>query len=109
MAFGATSFEKTADATLAGFLDAVDDALGDRLEVDLQGGILTIELDQGGQYVINKHGPNRQIWMSSPKSGATHYDFDETAAAWRCTRSGRLLNQVLADELAELAGPVDLG
>lgn len=108
MAFDASSFEKTADDTLAAFLDAIDEALGDRLEVDLQGGILTIELDSGGQYVINKHGPNRQIWMSSPKSGATHYDFDEAAGAWRCTRSGRLLNEVLAGELAQSAGPVKL-
>ena len=102
-----TAFEKTADDTLATFLDAIDEALGDRLDVDLQGGILTIELEAGGQYVINKHGPNRQIWMSSPKSGASHYDFDEAAGAWCDTRSGARLDVVLAGELAAF-GPVEL-
>ena len=109
MAFDASSFEKTADDTLAAFLDAIDEALGDRLEVDLQGGILTIELDSGGQYVINKHGPNRQIWMSSPVSGATHYDYDETAEQWIGTRdAGPLLDRIAAELKAKTGVTVEL-
>lgn len=99
MALDDTTFAKTADDTLAELMDAIDEVLGDRLDVDLQGGILTIELESGGQYVLNKHAPNRQIWMSSPKSGATHYDYDAAAGDWRCTRSGGLLREVLGEEL----------
>ena len=29
-----------------------------------------------GTWVVNKHAPTRQIWLSSPKSGARHYAFD---------------------------------
>ncbi|MEQ9361280.1 MAG: iron donor protein CyaY [Rhodospirillales bacterium] len=71
MSLDDTSFTRIADATLESFMDAIEAVLGDQADVDLEGGILTIELDSGGQYVINKHAPNRQIWMSSPASGAT--------------------------------------
>jgi frataxin len=87
--------------------DVVDAALGDEIDVDLQGGILTLSLDGGGgQYVINKHAPNREIWMSSPVSGATHFAYGD--GAWVSTREPRVvLDQVLAAELKSKFG-VDL-
>ena len=66
MSLDDTSFTRIATATLESFMDGIEAVLGDQADVDLEGGILTIELDAGGQYVINKHEPNRQIWMSSP-------------------------------------------
>lgn len=102
-------FESLAEDTLARFMDAIDEALGDEMDVDLENGILKIELDNGGQYVINKHGPNRQIWMSSPVSGASHFAYDEGAATWVSTRGGDKLIDVLAAELEKAGGaPVDL-
>ena len=99
-----STFETIAAETLERFMDAIEGALGDVLDVDLQGGILTIELDSGGQYVINKHGPNRQIWMSSPFSGASHYDYDGETGGWVSTRDGTALAESLAGELAKAAG-----
>lgn len=99
-----TQFETLADETLTDMMDAIDEALGDVLDVDLESGILNIELDSGATYVINKHGPNKQIWMSSPKSGATHYDYDESAGVWRGTREDTVLTDLLADELHKLTG-----
>ncbi|MEQ8807294.1 MAG: iron donor protein CyaY [Rhodospirillales bacterium] len=104
MSLDDTSFTRIADATLESFMDAIEAVLGDQADVDLEGGILTIELDSGGQYVINKHAPNRQIWMSSPASGATHYDYDGDAEQWRCTRSGDFLDEKLAAELKASTG-----
>jgi frataxin len=102
-------FQKLADAALGRIADALERGLEDVAEVDWQGGILTLALDDGGQYVLNKHAPNRQIWLSSPKSGASHYAFDAGRGAWVGTRSGRALGQVLADELGALAsGPLAL-
>ena len=98
MSLDDTSFTRIADATLESFMDAIEAVLGDQADVDLEGGILTIELDSGGQYVISKHAPNREIWMSSPASGATHYDYDGDAEQWRCTRSGDFLDEKLAAE-----------
>jgi len=98
-----SAFETLADKTLSALMEAVDESLGDYLDVDLQNGILTIEIDGGGEYVINKHVPNRQIWMSSPASGASHFDHDEEMG-WVSTRGRGRLAVMLADELSAATG-----
>lgn len=99
-----TTFETLADATLRRLQDVLEESLADHLEADLQAGILTIDLEAGGQYVLNKHRPNRQIWMSSPRSGASHFSYDESEKAWIATRGGGRLEPMLAGELAALTG-----
>jgi len=97
MAWDEKDFQTVADAYLQMLFDALDDQIGDHADVDLEGGILNIELDAGGVYVINKHAPNKQIWLASPKSGATHYDYK--ADDWIGTRDGANLTQRLEEEL----------
>lgn len=99
-----SAFHTLADQTLAKLLNTIEAALGDDIAVDLRGGILTIELDDGRQYVINKHAPTRQIWLSSPVSGAAHFAHDATTGAWRSTRGGAVLTDILASELAAATG-----
>lgn len=96
-------FETRAEQTLAGLADAIDEAVGDLLDVEFIGGILTIELESGGQYVINKHAASRQIWMSSPKSGALHFDHHGTDG-WVATSGAGTLTQILAMELSDETG-----
>ncbi len=74
------------------------------MDIDLQGAVLTIELDDGGQYVINKHAPMRQIWLSSPASGAGHFDYHRDRAAWVDGRSGAELFSLLDEEISSAAG-----
>ena len=93
-------FETLADRTLQAILARVEDRLGDEVEADLNGGILTIELAGGGKYVLNKHSPNRQIWLSSPVSGAAHFDWHAESGEWRSTRGGETLLVRLAQELS---------
>ncbi len=96
-------FAALADATLERMADAVDDALGDTVDVDLQGGILTLSLPGGGQYVLNKHGPNREVWLSSPVSGAWHFAW--SGDEWVSTREPpAVLGHLLAGELAARFG-----
>jgi frataxin len=95
-------FETLAEQTLRAYLARIEDSLD--VDVDLRGGIMTIELDDGRQYVLNKHAPNRQLWLSSPLSGATHYDRDAATGGWRSTRGGPPLADLLAAELAQLTG-----
>ena len=104
MTIDENKFDTLAEQTLNHFLDTIDDALGDILDVDMDNGMLTIKAESGAQYIINKHGPNRQIWVSSPLSGASHYAFDETRGGWTDTRDGESLPARLAGELSQLAG-----
>ena len=76
----ASQFESRADATLARLEQALEASAGDGLDIELVGGILTLELEAGGIYQINKHSPNREIWLSSPVSGAWHFAWNE--ARW---------------------------
>ncbi|MEI6202065.1 MAG: iron donor protein CyaY [Enhydrobacter sp.] len=89
-----SSFESLADS----LLEALEEGLGNVADAELQGGVLTVEGD-GGTWVINKHAPTRQIWLSSPKSGARHYAFDQGAGLWRDTRGTGDLMTTLAGEL----------
>ncbi len=89
-----SAFESLADSLLA----TLEEALGDHVDAERQGGILTIE-DDAGTWIVNKHAPTRQIWLSSPVSGARHYAFDAEGGQWLDTRGGGDLLAVLGDEL----------
>lgn len=99
-----SAFATLAQETLERLFDTIDAALGSEADVEFQGGILTLEFEDGRTFVINKHLPNREIWVSSPLSGAAHYAFDAEAQAWVSTRGGEVLHDVLARELGRLGG-----
>lgn len=105
MTVSKSAFHLLADQALNAIALAIETRLGERLDVELQEGILTIDLDEGGQYLINKHGPNRQIWLSSPKSGAWHFACPDQGAVWASTRDpGTTLGGLLNQEFAAAAG-----
>ena len=89
-----SAFETLADSLLA----TLEEALADHVDAELQGGILTVEGD-AGTWIVNKHAPTRQIWLSSPVSGARHYAYDEGVGQWQDTRGGGDLLTVLGAEL----------
>jgi frataxin len=105
-------FERQAVKVLDRLMAQIEDQAMDELDVDLEGGILSITLPDGGTYLINKHAPNREIWLSSPKSGAWHFRHDPEAG-WVSTRvvddARPELHRLLSDELAAVTGtPVEL-
>ena len=87
-----SAFETLADSLLEALEAACED------EAERQGGVLTIEGDEG-TWVVNKHAPTRQIWLSSPKSGARHFAFDEATGLWADTRGGADLLTAINAEL----------
>jgi iron-sulfur cluster assembly protein CyaY len=87
----AQAFETMADSLLESLEEEIDDA-------ELQGGVLTVD-SEAGTWVVNKHAPTRQIWLSSPKSGARHYAFDAGSGLWRDTRGNGDLLSTLSGEL----------
>ncbi|TAJ89303.1 iron donor protein CyaY [Reyranella sp.] len=88
-----SAFESLADSLLA----ALEEAIADHADAELQGGVLTVEGDEG-TWIVNKHAPTRQVWLSSPKSGARHYAFAADAGKWLDTRGGGDLLEVLSAE-----------
>lgn len=107
MALSENEFEQMAEALLGRLAEAVDGAEADGVDVELQGPVLTVEIEAGagrggGTFVISKHAPTRQIWLSSPVSGASHYAFD--GQAWLSTRDNAELLGRLAGDLAQAAG-----
>jgi frataxin len=100
------------DATFAALADATLNRLADMaealdedgtLEVELLNGILIIELPSGKQFVVNKHGPSQQIWLSSPLSGGLHFDYDNDNQAW-VIKDGTRLDTLLKAEVETLLG-----
>jgi frataxin len=89
-----SAFESLADSLLA----ALEEGIGTHADAELQGGVLTVE-GNDGTWLINKHAPTRQVWLSSPKSGARHYAFDAASGLWKDTRGSGDLLSTLAGEL----------
>jgi CyaY protein len=104
-----TEFIRAADRTLSTIGAALDAAL-ERAEADadwtLNDGILEIECADGSKLIVNRHVPNREIWVAA-RSGGFHYRAD--GGAWRDTRSGAELAAALTALLrAQAALDVEL-
>lgn len=93
-----TTFKSLSDKTLTQLADAIEaaDKEGAR-DVEYLSGILTVTLADNRQYVVNQHVPMRQIWLSSPVSGAYHFDYRD--GAWIGTRGSENLEELLRKEL----------
>ncbi len=89
-------FSSLANEMLERIADAVDETLGDKIDAELSSGVLTLTLETGGQYVINKQAPNRQIWLSSPIGGA--FRFDWIKGQWISARPPHITLHVLLEE-----------
>ena len=74
------------------------------IEVELDSGVLTITMPNRRQFVINKHTPSKQIWVSSPISGAGYFEYIE--GKWlpkrRNTDSGKDLYSFICSEVDDL-------
>ena len=104
-----SEFTAAADRTLAAIGEALDIALAASdvdLDWSLNDGILEIECADGSKVIVNRHGPNREIWVAA-RSGGFH--FRPSARLWRDTRSGEELGAALAALMHDQAGlPVHL-
>lgn len=104
MSIDDATFETLAEAALQAVSDRLEESDADNLDVDFDEGVLTIEVDDGGTYLLNKHAPLKQIWLSSPRSGASHYAYDADSGRWISTRDSTDLLQLLAVEMAQVTG-----
>ena len=61
------------------------DAGGADIECNLNGPVLELEFEDGSKVIINRHGPNQEIWLAA-KSGGFHYAMQE--GQWVSKRDG---------------------
>jgi len=94
-------FDRRAEEALIG-VEAVLEANGIDFEW-LPGGVLEIDLAEGGQIVIHRHLSRRELWVAS-RSGGFHFWYD--GALWRDTRGGEdlfgLLSRLIRDRTGKL-------
>ncbi|CBI17994.3 hypothetical protein VitviT2T_018028 [Vitis vinifera] len=106
-------FHKVADSTIQDlqekFEEYGDCVQIDGFDIDYGNQVLTLKLGTLGTYVLNKQTPNRQIWLSSPVSGPSRFDWDQSAQAWVYRRTKANLSKLLETELEKLCGtPISL-
>jgi len=94
-----SDFHRAVDAVLERIEAALADE--DRLDVDLEAGVLTVTCPDGSRVIVNRQTPNREIWVAA-RSGGFH--FASRDGAWRDTRSGDELFASLARVIASQAG-----
>ena len=96
-----THYHQLADSTLDRLEQALEkaDAEGS-IELEYQNGMMTIALDDK-QFIVSKHAPTRQLWLSSPVSGGLHFSYDEMKHDWQLA-DGRGLSVVLIGELGQM-------
>lgn len=85
----------------------LDDDAGD-LDWQLNDGILEIDCSDsedsggsGGKIIVNRHLPNREIWLATRGGG---YHFKQVEKTWKDTRGGNDLPTELARALKAQAG-----
>ena len=85
-------------------MEAIADVLENHndLEIDFDGKALQISLSDGKQYLINFHGVTSQLWLSSPFSGAHHFEYK--SEQWKSTRMNMDLNMLLETEFEKQLG-----
>ena len=97
-------YEARALPELRALVQALDELELANVECELSSDILTIELSDGGRYVVNSHRAARQIWMAAERN-AWHFDWDEARAAWIAKKTGDelwgTLSRVLSTKLGQ--------
>jgi CyaY protein len=97
-------FNELADAVFARIELALDESDGG-IDYDSNGSVMEIEFADGSKVIVNRHVPNREIWLAA-KSGGFHYAIQD--GNWFSQRDGSELFTKLS-ELIQLGSGVKLG
>ena len=95
-----SEFNELADAVFDRIEKAMD-ACGTEIECSRNGPVLELECEDGSQFIINRHAPNREIWLAS-RSGGFHYAFKN--GRWTSMRDGSELFEKLGNLVKTATG-----
>jgi len=88
-----SEFIQLTDTVLLRIENAFDDCASD-IEFSSNGSVLEIEFEDGTKVIVNRHVPNREIWVAA-KSGGFHYSFED--GRWLSKRDGSELFSKLGE------------
>lgn len=86
-----SEFVALTDRVLRAVGAAIDDSGAD-LDWSENDGVLTVECPDGSRLIVNRHTPNREIWVAA-RSGGFHFRID--GERWRDSRGGEELAAAL--------------
>jgi frataxin len=82
------------NSALADLENQCEERFGDEAAIDLEDGVLRLEMPDGRVFLFNRHSPLKQLWLSSPLSGAWHFTYapfvDKKIGDWRSTRGDKI-------------------
>ncbi len=79
-----SEFNELADAVFARIEQTIDGSDLD-IDYDSNGHVLEMEFADGGKVIVNRHVPNREIWLAA-RSGGFHYALRD--GCWFSQRDG---------------------
>jgi iron-sulfur cluster assembly protein CyaY len=77
-----SEFNELADTVFQRIEQALDET---DIDYDSNGSVMEIEFDDGSKVIVNRHVPNREIWLAA-RSGGFHYSFQD--GQWQSQRDG---------------------
>ncbi|MDP2759517.1 MAG: iron donor protein CyaY [Sideroxyarcus sp.] len=92
-----SEFNQLADEIFARIEHALDNS---DIDYDSNGSVMEIEFADGSKLIVNRHAPNREIWLAA-KSGGFHFAWHD--GSWQSQRDGSELFAKLA-ELVQIGG-----
>ncbi len=97
----AQNFKNLAKKTLEDIFDNIEKSY-DHFDVDFEEENLKIESGTN-IFILSIHNPSSQIWLSSPISGAHHFQFNDSNHEWTSTRDKSIkLFEVLEKDLQSI-------
>ncbi len=90
---------RAADAALARIEAAADAA---DLDSKREGSVLTLELDNGAQVIINLQPAIEELWLASTRGA---YHFRQRGGRWLDTRGGLDFDALVRDAVSAQGGP----
>lgn len=97
-----SEFNEQADALFRRIEQAIDDSDAD-IDYDSNGTVLEMVFADGSKVIVNRHMPNREIWLAA-KSGGFHYALQD--GRWISQRDGSELFAKLGELVQLGAGTV---
>ena len=84
-------------------IEMVLDEVDSDLDYSINGGVLTVDFENGSTMVFSRQPPTCQLWLAS-RSGGYHFAWDEAQGDWRNTRDGSLFRPFVVEQMSSQAG-----